>query len=66
MAQVRCLHCRTMNQGYIRIYDDRGQWNYYYSECRCPIPTMRHHAISAGMHPEHPRKENHHGKPGLE
>lgn len=66
MAKVQCHKCASMNLGYIRIYDEHKQWRYYYSDCRCPIPTVRDHAIKIGLHPEYPRKEKQHGQSGLE
>jgi len=47
--KVPCPKCGEENVGYYRDPTDN---NYYFTNCLCPVPTMKQIAIEAGMHPE--------------
>lgn len=68
MAKVACPGCGLMNIGYIRIYDEKGNFRYHFSDCLCPVPvtiqyptTIGDLTRAAGLWPVGLREEKDHG-----
>ena len=50
---VKCLACGKENRGFWRVKPGL----YRFSDCGCAVPTMKDHAIEAGMHPDYQKGE---------